>query len=199
MESGRWVQSAHPNFWLSKCVPFVKNANSDTGSISFRVRNTGERARGIRALTSPAGNSATHRHLRTTGLVSAHTSWKQFSESLVIPMPLSLPPWLQPSVILVEDYYVCVCPVAQSFLTLCDSVDCSPPGSSVHGILQARTLEWVAISFSRESPQPRDRIHVPALEVVSCITGRFSTLEPSRKPPRLLEAPVSRKEKVCSA
>ena len=39
--------------------------------------------------------------------------------------------------------------VAQSSPTLCDPVDCSPPGSSVHGILQARILEWVAISFSR--------------------------------------------------
>ena len=39
--------------------------------------------------------------------------------------------------------------VAQSCPTLCDPMDCSPPGSSVHGILQARTLEWVAISFSR--------------------------------------------------
>ena len=41
--------------------------------------------------------------------------------------------------------------VAQSCPTLCDPVDCSPPGSSVHGILQARILEWVAISFSRKS------------------------------------------------
>ena len=41
--------------------------------------------------------------------------------------------------------------VAQSCLTLCDPVDCSPPGSSIHGILQARILEWVAISFSRGS------------------------------------------------
>ena len=44
--------------------------------------------------------------------------------------------------------------VAQSCLTLRDPVDCSPPGSSVHGILQARVLEWVAISFSRGSSQP---------------------------------------------
>ena len=41
--------------------------------------------------------------------------------------------------------------LAQSCPTLCDPVDCSLPGSSVHGILQARTLEWVAISFSRGS------------------------------------------------
>ena len=50
--------------------------------------------------------------------------------------------------------------VAQSCLTLCDPVDCSPPGSSVHGILQARILKWVAISSSRGSSQPRDRTHV---------------------------------------
>ena len=46
--------------------------------------------------------------------------------------------------------------VAQSCPTLCDPMDCSPPGSSVHGILQARILEWVAISSSRRSSQPRD-------------------------------------------
>ena len=50
--------------------------------------------------------------------------------------------------------------VAQSCLTLCDPVDCSPPGSTVHGILQARILEWVAISFSRGSSRPRDRTQV---------------------------------------
>ena len=46
--------------------------------------------------------------------------------------------------------------VAWSCLTFSDPMDCSPPGSSVHGILQARILEWVAISFSREFSQPRD-------------------------------------------
>ena len=45
--------------------------------------------------------------------------------------------------------------VAQSCPTLCDPMDCSPPGSSVHGVFQARILEWVAISFSRGSSQPR--------------------------------------------
>ena len=56
--------------------------------------------------------------------------------------------------------------VAQSCPTLCDPVDCSPPGSSVHGILQARILEWIGISFSRGSSQLRD------LTQVSCIAGR---------------------------
>ena len=46
--------------------------------------------------------------------------------------------------------------VAQSCLTLCDPVDCSLSGSSVHGILQARILGWVAISFSKGSSRPRD-------------------------------------------
>ena len=47
-----------------------------------------------------------------------------------------------------------------SCTTLCIYMDCSLPGSSVHGILQARILEWVAISFSRGSSQPRDRTHI---------------------------------------
>ena len=49
------------------------------------------------------------------------------------------------------------CASAQSCPTLCDRVDCSPPGSSVRGILQARILEWVAVSFSRGSSRPRDQ------------------------------------------
>ena len=47
--------------------------------------------------------------------------------------------------------------VAQSCPTLGDPMDCSPPGSSVHGILQARILEWGANAFSRGSSPPRDR------------------------------------------
>ena len=50
--------------------------------------------------------------------------------------------------------------VAQSCPTLWDPMDCSIPGSSVHGIFQARVLEWVAISFSRGSSRPRDRTRV---------------------------------------
>ena len=49
---------------------------------------------------------------------------------------------------------------AQLCLILCDPVDCSPPGSSVYGIFQARILEWVTISYSRGSSWPRDQTHV---------------------------------------
>ena len=59
--------------------------------------------------------------------------------------------------------------VTKSCLTLCNPMDYILPGSSVHGILQARTLEWVAISFSRGSSQPRNQTRV------SCIAGRFFT------------------------
>ena len=52
----------------------------------------------------------------------------------------------------------------QLCLTLCDPMDCSPPGSSVHGILQARIQEWVAIPFSRGSSLPRDQTQVSRLE-----------------------------------
>ena len=60
--------------------------------------------------------------------------------------------------------------VAQSCPTLCDPMDCSPPGSLVHGIFQAWILEWVAISFSRGSSRPRDQTWV------SCIVGRRFTV-----------------------
>ena len=63
--------------------------------------------------------------------------------------------------------------------TLCDPMDCGPPGSSVHGVLQARILEWVAISLFRGSSQPRDRTRV------SYIAGRFLILSPLGSPQSL--------------
>ena len=63
----------------------------------------------------------------------------------------------------------CKCP------TLCDSMGCSPPGSSVHGILQARILEWVAIPFSRD-------LLNPGMEPMSPALAGFFTIEPQGKP-----------------
>ena len=62
-------------------------------------------------------------------------------------------------------FYSCCFLVAQSCLTLCDRMDCSPPGSSVHGILQTRILEWVAMLSFRGSSQPRDRTRI------SCVSS----------------------------
>ena len=65
---------------------------------------------------------------------------------------------------------------ALSCQVMCECMDCSPPGSSVHGILQARILEWVAVPFSRIPSPPRDQASV------SCIAGGFFTSELLGKP-----------------
>ena len=82
---------------------------------------------------------------------------------------------------------VCVCARAHakslpSCLTLCHPMDCSLPDPSVHGILQARILEWVAIPSSRGSSWPRDQT---CISYVSCI-GRFFATEPPGEPRILL-------------
>ena len=74
-------------------------------------------------------------------------------------------------------YGVAVVLVAQLCQTFYNPIDCSPPGSSVHGILQARILEWVAIPFSRGSFYPRDGTWV------SCIAGRLPSEPPGRPAP----------------
>ena len=70
----------------------------------------------------------------------------------------------------------------QSCLTLCNPMNCSPPDSSVHGILQARILKWVAVPSSRGSSQLRDRTWVFC---ISCIAGGFFNTEPRGKPDKL--------------
>ena len=71
--------------------------------------------------------------------------------------------------------------VTQSCSTLCDSMDCSLPGSSAHGIFQARVLEWLAISFSRGSSRPRDWTQI------SCIVGRRFPIWVTRKSKHVLQ------------
>ena len=68
--------------------------------------------------------------------------------------------WVRPAKLGVNSTGAIKVLVAQSCPTLCDPMDCHPPGSSVHGILQARILEWVAMPFSRGSSQTRDRTWV---------------------------------------
>ena len=102
---------------------------------------------------------------------------------IILPSTLSLISAFVPSFsvfrMTVNCSWSCESEVAQSCPTLCDPVDCSPPGSSVHGILQPRILEWVAISFSRGYSRPRDRTQL------SCMAGRcfylWATTEAVRK------------------
>ena len=89
----------------------------------------------------------------------------------------------------------CNVSVTQLCQTLCNHMDCSPSGSSVHGILQARTLEWVAIPFSRGSSQPRD------WNWLSCIAGRFFTIwvakETLQRKKQLAEGVSSPSRGIC--
>ena len=95
--------------------------------------------------------------------------------------------WLRLKEIMMLGYHSASClaqhsevsEVAQSCPTLFDSMDCSPPGFSIHGVFQARILEWVAISFSRGSSPPRDRTQV------SCTEGRCFTLSATREVPAI--------------
>ena len=84
------------------------------------------------------------------------------------------------------------CSVTKSCPILCNPMDCSPPSSTVHGILQARILQWVAMHSSRGSSQPQHWIHVSD---VSCIGRRvlyhYRHLGNPKMPPELLKAPFS--------
>ena len=76
-------------------------------------------------------------------------------------------------------FYTCCCLVTKLCLTLHNPMDCCPPGSSVHGISQARILEWVAICFSGDLPDPEAE---PPSLVFPALAGRFFTTEPPGTP-----------------
>jgi len=82
-------------------------------------------------------------------------------------------------------YWVCTCSVTKVYLTLCDSTDCSLPGFSVHGISQSRILEWIAISSSRDLPNPG--IKLSQICLVPCIAGFFTT-KPPGKPIHIIQS-----------
>ena len=75
---------------------------------------------------------------------------------------------------------VCVCVCAQSCLTLCDPMDCSPPGSSLHEIIQARILEWVPFPIPGDLPDPGIE---PTCLASPALAGGFFTIVPPRKLP----------------
>ena len=79
------------------------------------------------------------------------------------------------------------CSVTQSCLIICNLRDCSPPGSSVHGIFQARMLEWVAILFSRGSSQPRDLLD-RGVEPASLMSPAFIPLHQTGSPIYILQS-----------
>ena len=96
-----------------------------------------------------------------------------------LPFPSGLWTRLLAKIVMSEARVFWVCMHAQLYLTHCDPVGCSPPGSSVHGILQTRKQEWVATPSSRGSSRLRDRT------LISCvcrIAGGFFTAESPGQP-----------------
>ena len=92
------------------------------------------------------------------GLSQGRTTeaYRCYDAVLVSSQPSNSGGWLKNEQSILQTDSVRACLLIQSCLTLCNPMDCSLPGSSVHRILQAKILEWVAISFSRASSQPRD-------------------------------------------
>ena len=126
-----------------------------------------------------------HHHTTLRGSVTSRKA--VFMASLANPrLPACCPPHRQglPSTL------IAVCVHARSCLTLCDPMDCSPPGSSAHRIFQTRILEWVAISYSRDLPDP-------GVESTSssspALAGRFlTTAHSEEKPGTFSSGPVVR-------
>ena len=106
-----------------------------------------------------------------------HCQRKRVRKQTYAPKPFRVSTDLLASKFALLIMYVCVCLVPQSCLTLQCHGLCSLPGSTVHGILQARILEWVAIPFSRGYSWLRDRTWV------SCIAGRFFTAWATKEAP----------------
>ena len=114
--------------------------------------------------------------------------WKVFNYlTSMFTFPVCFQPFKSPAFFFLDFFLLCrsdstltpgpleIILCSQSCPTLCDPMGCSLPGSSVHGILQARILEWVAIPFSRASSQPGDQTWV------SHIAGRFFTVWTTRE------------------
>ena len=111
-----------------------------------------------RPISFPNAYSLWHRNSTLSGLSHRYTSMctKQYVHKAILSRTASN----KPETTQMSPLWAVCCLVAKSYPTLCDPMDCSMPGSFVHGISQGRTPEWVAISFSRGSSQPRNQTHI---------------------------------------
>ena len=107
--------------------------------------------------------------------LSMEFSRQEYWNGLPFPSSINTSGTIQLHYFLEQLFHLSESEVAQSCLTLCDPIDGSLRSSSVHGIFQARILEWIAISFSRESSQPRDQTWV------SCIAGKENCISACKK------------------
>ena len=123
------------------------------------------------ALTKHLHTHSLNSHIMTC-LLRMRRMFKKNKESIISHRKLTL------EVALITSFYFCVLSHF-SCVCLCGPMDCSPPGSSVHGIVQARILESVAMLSSGTPYRPEDQTHVSG---GSCTAGRFFTAEPLGKP-----------------
>ena len=131
--------------------PGIKPASLTSPALAGRFFNTGPSGKHIIAHLVLVKSYLSHRDICSP---ISHP-WKQLSWG----SPWLL--WIHLELLNVACGVLCL--VAQSCLTLCNPMDCSLPGSSVHGISQTSRLEWVAISFSSRSSRPRDWTHISCI------------------------------------
>ena len=124
-------------------------------------------------------------------LASWMMSGQSYSHILTTEYPWSLNRYVVQN-LPTDSHYVCMCSVAQSCLTLCNPMNYTPPGSSAHGIFQARILEQAVISYSRESSQPGDQTRISRVFCISTqILYNCVTWESCPHYPRLCYAMLS--------
>ena len=113
------------------------------------------------------------------------TSWSQATRVYPTPSGL-LPEKKEKKFILLNLFVIAACVYAQSCPNLCNPMDCSPPGSSIHGIYQASILEWVAICSSQGSSQPG----IEPMSLASpALAGRFFATMPPGEPTAVHHVP----------
>ncbi|XP_061290665.1 dehydrogenase/reductase SDR family member 12 isoform X3 [Bos javanicus] len=146
----------------------VRGFSSPRGGATKAATSLPEYLRPTRRVVR-AGDPHSRTQQRLLVLRGSERKWTQGVPSLPLGSPCSLAGWIPPEPCWVSGSLCGVCTqLLQSCLTLCNPMDCSPPGSSVQGSLQARILGWVVMPSSRGSSRPRNRTCVSH---VSC-TGR---------------------------
>ena len=178
-------KNGFPSCLACKKLPYLYNHSSiefNHGLPSMGLHRVGHVWRNLAAAAAAAaavtgylgsyqkwGSGSSNLSLRSIPVLKTHHIWKPmvslclgvhlvtllFISGVSIFDLTDYPTGWKLMVVMCKGYNLCVLLVAQSHPTLCNPMDCSPPGSSVHGILQARILEWVAIPFSSTTfPDP---------------------------------------------
>ena len=169
--SGNWIPHATTKRWCSQINKWIDIFEKSKGAMLWGPL-------GAPALAQASPSSATSRPSGSFRASSQNLHPLWCDAALEFHLLYVGKPYFLFRFVHEYNYVVCIicmhkcimCLCAQSYPTLCNSMDGSPPGSSVHGILQARILEWVAISSSRGSSWLRDQTHI--LPCISCI-GRW--------------------------